>query len=528
MIETIKQEGEAKMILYAARSNGNIDEICDEIHSKMLAVRIDKSIALKFKLYLENIFIDLTDKQITNFQVEVWKQYCSIKIKITYGGEKFNPLNLESYEDENEFNRIFYANTKIDAKYLYHNEDRQNQIIIHQKILDNFSLTPIILAFVLSIVSCIFISCFFSDIRVDLSKNILQPFISAYIQILMLVVCPMIFFSIVVSIAGFESFADFSKIARTFLKRVTIISITVLIVGFIIGISLFSNIHSGFDVTMNEFSLKILTDIIPVNIFQPFLDANLLQIILLGILGGIGILSLGEKKKQLIDICILITNAIMYILKLISKGIPLLIFASTLNMFLGFESSATWKLIFVIVLIHVVIIAVMLIYTFVVAKSTKTKPMFLFRALLPSFLIAFSSASSYSARMSMYDCASKVLKADDRTSKLLIDIGSIIFWVGSLLYRTIAIAYICNEFNIATIIIVGAAILVITMATPSLPCGGITTAAILLQICKVDPAIGLPLFILIDMLTDNITTGANVYCVLLEVQNSKYKNDKGR
>jgi uncharacterized OsmC-like protein len=69
---------EVKMILYSVRNNGNIDEICDEIHSKMLAVRIDKSIALKFKLYLENIFIDLTDKQITNFQVEVWKQYCSI------------------------------------------------------------------------------------------------------------------------------------------------------------------------------------------------------------------------------------------------------------------------------------------------------------------------------------------------------------------------------------------------------------------------------------------------------------------
>jgi hypothetical protein len=66
------------------------------------------------------------------------------------------------------------------------------------------------------------------------------------------------------------------------------------------------------------------------------------------------------------------------------------------------------------------------------------------------------------------------------------------------------------------LLITGVTIRVITIATPSLPCGGIT-AAVLLTICNVDSAVGLPIFILIDMITDNITTGANVYCVLLEV-----------
>lgn len=508
------------MLLYKTSYQDNIDEICEEIYSKMVGVRIDKRIALKFKLYIETIFMDLLRAQITDFGVEIYKKYSSFKVSIIYSGEKFNPLQIEDNEDEDEFSRLFYSANKIDSKYLYQREDRINRIVLCQRIVNASSEKPIIAAFGLSILVCILIRRFFGGIVGEVSENFLQPIITTYIQLLMLVVCPMIFFSIATSIAEFESLLAVGAFVKKFLKRMGVISVLVLIIGFSVGISLFSGISNGVDVAAIDVSFSMLPDIFPSDLFRPFINANLLQIIMLGVLTGIGILSLGGKKLKIIEFFLLVTEMFMYLLKLISKGIPLLIFASALNMFLKLDLSSIWNLMFVVLVIHIVILAVMGIYTVYVAKSTNEKPTFLVKALLPSFLTAFMSASSYSARASMYDCASKTLKADERESKLLIDIGSLIFWVGSILYRTITIAYVCDKFNIATLLITGLAILVITIATPSLPCGGITTAAVLLTICNVNLAVGLPVFIIVDMITDNITTGANVYCVLLEVQKS--------
>ena len=46
--------------------------------------------------------------------------------------------------------------------------------------------------------------------------------------------------------------------------------------------------------------------------------------------------------------------------------------------------------------------------------------------------------------------------------------------------------------------------------------GGIIVATLMMQIAGVEPSIGLPIYIMIDLMTDGIVTGGNIYCLMFE------------
>jgi Na+/H+-dicarboxylate symporter len=85
------------------------------------------------------------------------------------------------------------------------------------------------------------------------------------------------------------------------------------------------------------------------------------------------------------------------------------------------------------------------------------------------------------------------------------------------------ITFLCDSFSIGMLVVIVVLSLFFSIATPAVPYGGITIYAILLQFFNIDVTAGLPIFILGDMLTNNLVSGANVFFVLLEVQRSKKK-----
>ena len=258
----------------------------------------------------------------------------------------------------------------------------------------------------------------------------LSPVTNAFMGLISAVSGPLIFLSVLGSICSMGNMETLGKIGSKTIK-VILLYMTVIAVLMTAFGCLFYHIEMG-GVGTSSFSqiLDLIYDIIPSNLFEPFVTGNALQLIFISVIVGLAMLALSTRVNSIFKLVEQLGAIVQTIMSGLSSMLPIMIFV----LFTGMISSGnlgailnSWKIIAVIVLLMVVYYVLNLLR---IGVTKKVSPALLFKKAWPTLLIAITTASSGAAFSTNVRDANKKLGIDKKLVEFATPIGQVLFMPG--------------------------------------------------------------------------------------------------
>lgn len=341
---------------------------------------------------------------------------------------------------------------------------------------------------------------------------------SIFINLLKLMSLPIIFLSIINTALKFETMDTLKLLGGRVLKYTlitTLIAATVALVIFTIVAPISASIpetaHQALDAKHTY--LESLTNIIPSNILQPFIEGNVISVLILAVIFGFGMMAVSsEKRKPLKQFFDSLYSVVIKIVSGIIKWLPIGIFAFV-TIFVS-EMSKLNEIENLLVYLGCILLANLIQAIIVLPILLKTKnisPTKLFKQMMPALSVAFFSKSSSAALPIALKCAKEKANMSSEVSDFSLPLCTTINMNACAAFILITVLFVSTShgltFNplelfawifIATIAAIGNA---------SVPMGCYFLATSLLAALGVPlqmMAIILPVYSLIDMLESAI------------------------
>ena len=405
-------------------SNSNIDLTCEDVGAFLTSVGVEKREALRIKLTLEEILLDYQAKfgKEATFKVRCVKRLLTIKVELIVAGRVYNPL--EKDEEENAINGIL-AGIGLAPSYGYRNG--KNHIIFIPKKKPLSSTVKMGVAIGLAIIAGILLNLLPEGIRVGANEYVLTPVTDAFMGLVSAVSVPLIFLSILGSICSMGNMETLGKIGSKTIKVIllymTVISVFMTALG-----SLFFHVQWGGGGT-SGFSqvLNLIYNIIPSNLFEPFVTGNTLQLIFISIIVGLAMLVLSSRVSSVFKLVEQFGAIAQTIMSGLSSMLPILIFVLFTGMISGGEFGMlleSWKIIAVFLLLITIYFALTVLY---IALRKKVSPTLLLKKTWKTLVIALTTASSAAAFQRNIRDANKKLGIDKRLAEFGTSLGQVLF-----------------------------------------------------------------------------------------------------
>ena len=374
----------------------------------------------------------------------------------------------------------------------------------------------------------------------DIAMNYIKPLGNIFLNLLKFVVVPIVLFSIA---SGVISMKDVREVGAIGGKTIVFYIFTTA-VALVIGLSLASlaNTFHLFQplrtsdleyVAPNGQSLmNAFVDIFPANPITPLANAAMLQVIVIALFLGFGILLAGEKgvlAGNVVDSFNEVFLKIMdSIIRLSPLGVACLICPVVTEngpQILG-DLFAVLFVAYVGYAFHAVIV-----YSLIIKTIGGVSPIVFFKGMSPAMIMAFSSASSMGTLPLTLECSEK-LGAKKEVASFVLPLGATINMDGTAIYQGVCVVFIASCYGIhlgigqmLTIVLTAT---LASIGTAGVPGSGMVMLAMVLQSVNV-PIEGIALVAGIDRLFDmgrttvNITGDAACAVILSRIENRKQK-----
>lgn len=378
----------------------------------------------------------------------------------------------------------------------------------------------------------------------DFTSAFIRPFGDVFITMLTLIAVPLVLASLVV---GVSSLNDMAKLSRMGGKTILIYMVTT-VFAITIGLSVVNVMQPGHTLPeetrtslMESYSQDIddreeaaqvvqernlmdfLVDIVPSNFFEAASDnSNMLQIVFVALLLGIGIINIPIQKAQvLINVFESLNDVIIKIVDLIMKTAPYGVFAlmavvivdlagDDLGQALNLLKALGWYCIAVVIGL---ILHVLIVYSSLFKIFSNMKLRDFFKAIQPAVLLGFSTSSSVATLPVTMERVEKNLGVDEEVSSFVLPVGATINMDGTSLYQAVAAVFIAQALGMDLALVEQLAIvLTATLASigaAGVPGAGIIMLVIVLQAVQV-PVEGIALILGVDRILDMVRTAVNI------------------
>ena len=378
---------------------------------------------------------------------------------------------------------------------------------------------------------------------VDFAKTYVKPFGTIFLNLIKFIVVPIVLFSIT---AGIISMGDIKKLGSVGVKTIVYYMCTTAL-AVVIALVL-ANLCRGFFPPLDKLAageytasdpvsfMDTLVNIFPANVIEPMRSASMLQVIVIAILFGVGILVAGEKGlvcAQVVDSFNEVSMKVMdLIIRLSPVGVACLlapVVAENGPKILG-ALAAVLLVAYIGYVIHA-----LCVYSFSMAALARISPVAFFREMVPAMMMAFSSASSVGTLPFTLECAEK-LGARKEIASFIIPLGATINMDGTAIYQGVCAVFIASCFNIdLTLGQMVTIVLTATLAsigTAGVPGAGMVMLAMVLESVGL-PVEGIGLVMGVDRIFDmgrttvNITGDAACAVVISKMEERKEQRTKG-
>ena len=306
---------------------------CKELMSK---ARYDNSKIEQFCHIVSDILqeiIEDTDEQ-REVKYRITKRIDCIEFRIDASGNKIDPLADGNGAGERRFQNtvnsvLFNPETSVSVGYTpgwNHLVVKSPSRIANSKLLNEPMVQAMLLGVVAGII-CRFLPEETSKVFLD---GIAAPVMATVINLLMGIMGPVFFLFIIVSVSSLGSMEELSKVGKVILKRFILISVWVALITTAVAMLFFPVFGKG-DTSIDLPAIEgVLLGILPKDFITPFTEGNIPQIILLGLVFGIGLLVIGESGKPVREALLKIKEWVMGVMVLMMKILPLIPFISTM------------------------------------------------------------------------------------------------------------------------------------------------------------------------------------------------------
>ena len=377
----------------------------------------------------------------------------------------------------------------------------------------------IVIALVLGVV--VGLICYFAGVP-EFTTNYLKPFGTIFVNLLKFIVVPVVLLSM---IEGIVSMGDMKKVGSIGWKTVAFFMCTTAIacvIGLVLG-----NIFNGAGLfpqlelaegatwegaTSSNF-MDTLVNMFPSNMWKAFVNADMLQVIIIALFLGGSMIAAGDKAKLCKDFVSSAYAVIEQLMSFIISLSPIGVFTMMAWVVAtqGVEILGSLALVLLCAYLAYAIHAIF-VYSFAAKVFAKVSPLKFFKGAASAMIFAFTSTSSAATLPVSKECADK-LGADKDIAAFVLPLGSTINMDGTAIYQCVATVFLaaCCGINLT----LGQMVIVVVTATlASIGTAGVSGAG-MIMLAMVLEAIGIPvayigLIVAVDRLFDMGRTCLNV------------------
>ncbi len=353
-----------------------------------------------------------------------------------------------------------------------------------------------------------------------IATSYIKPFGTIFLNLIKWVVTPLVFFSIM---AGVISMRDIRKVGSIGAKTIVYYLVTTacaITIGLILA-NIFKGIFPVLQTTDLTYAasepvnfMATLEGIFPSNFLKPFVDANMLQIIVASIIIGFALLLIKEKNDELdFKLVDTLNDTFLKTMELIVKLSPIGVFCLICPVVAENGPAVLGSLAKVLLVAYIgYILHAVIVYSISVRTMGGMSPLKFFKGMLPAIMFAFSSASSVGTLPINMECSEK-LGADKDISSFVLPLGATINMDGTAIYQGVCAIFIASCYGInLTLGQMLTIVLTATLAsigTAGVPGAGMVMLAMVLQSVRL-PVEGIALVAGVDRIFDMGRTTVNI------------------
>ena len=348
-----------------------------------------------------------------------------------------------------------------------------------------------------------------------------------FIKLFKLISLPIFFLSIICCFSSIESIDDFKQIGRRTafytILTTTIASVIALCVYFIVSPKYNISI-SNIENPLNKYSFvysEYLLNIIPSNIFTPFIEYNLFAILFIAVICGFAIYKLPSREKSFfqkcfkhsLELCTKITEFIIYLLP-----IGIMAFIAIIIKNIASDSNINNLLLYFVCIISANLIQGAIILPGILYIK-KIHPLKVFKLSRSALALAFFSKSSSATLPVSIDCAINKLKIEPKIARFTLPICTTINMNACAAFILITILFVFQSngvyLSITTVlgILLFSIIAAIGNASVPMGCYFMTTTFLISMKMPIDIMTTiLPFYLILDMLETSINVWSDI-CV---------------
>ncbi len=261
----------------------------------------------------------------------------------------------------------------------------------------------------------------------EIADTYIKPFGTIFLNLIKMIVVPLVLFSI---IAGVVSLDDVKKVGAIGGKTVLFyLATTACAVTLGLVFANLMNVGAGYTMPTGELSyeateppslIDTIVNMFPSNFFQPMADATMLQVIVIAVVFGFGMIAAGKKAKPVIDICNAMSDVCIAIMRGIILVAPFGVFGLICPVIASNGIDVLRPLLWLIVVAYVaMIVQILLVYSGIIKIFARMNPLKFLRGEMPVMGFAFASASSVGTLPINMECTEKMGVSKEVTSFVL-------------------------------------------------------------------------------------------------------------
>lgn len=367
--------------------------------------------------------------------------------------------------------------------------------------------------------------------------SIIKPLGTIFLNMIKMIVVPMVFCSIT---AGVASLSDVRKLRNIGVKVLVIYAVTSAIstlIGFLVATVI--DPGKGFDMSaLGEVSyeakempsvLDTIIDMFPTNVFQSFVNGNMLQIIVFAIFLGIALIMLGDKGQKMTTAVQYVADAMYKITAIVMEFSPIGVCALLADSVGAYGLKVFGPLGKLILTVYAADIALILVmYVPMLAFLARFPVGRFFQGILPLWAVTLSTTSSAGSLPLTTSITNDKFGVSPELSSFSLPLGATINMNGGCIYYAAAIVLTAQVYGMklgaAELFTIIVTTVLVAMGCPGVPGGAIIMTTILLT------NMGLPLeivgliagvFRIIDMADTTFNVTGDVVSTLCVARSEK-------
>jgi len=336
------------------------------------------------------------------------------------------------------------------------------------------------------------------------TENLLSPVNTMFMNALKMVVAPLVLFSIASSIADLEDMKTLGRIAGKVVGMYFVTSMIAILVGiatwhiFPIGDAALkagvsseaaaATIAKGEGVSTSV--IDTIVGIIPSDIINPFLSADMLQIIFIAVMIGVSCGLLSDKIICFKDVLSDGYQVFSKITALIISVMPLAVFCAMAKMVLSMDLKSLFSVFAWVPTIYFGDVLMMIVYALIILLVGRLNPITFFRKYYPAMLTAFTFASSNASLPTSIATCDRSLGISKKIYSFSLPLGATINMDGSCITQIVSALFMAKIFgipvNAPVILTLAITVFVLSVGAPGVPGGALVCISLLV------PQIGIP------------------------------------